>query len=170
LPKRIVLTGPESSGKTYLSQKLSSYFRYAHISEYAREYLNSIDRNYKEEDLIHIEEGQKRMEKSIVLSSTKSIIQDTDLLTVLLWYAVKYKKEPQRVLSYLQSNLPDLYLLCKPDIPWDKDPLRDNPNDRDFLFSIYESKIKELAVPYVVVKGSYDKRLSICIRAINEIV
>lgn len=149
-----------------MSQRLDAHF----ISEYAREYLEQIDRPYEFSDLKEIEQGQQNLEKESFHSDKNLIIQDTDFLTIWVWYLYKYKVRPERVYNYLQRHLPDLYLLCYPDLGWANDPLRENPNDLLELFSIYETIITDLGVDYAVIKGSGEERVQACINRIQNLV
>ncbi len=166
MPKRIVFTGPESTGKTYLSQKSASHFHAYYVPEYARNYLDSLGRSYLLSDIKNIEKGQLLSEKAAVQSRKKLIIQDTDFLTILIWYRYKYKLSPDRVRKYWQNNLPDLYLLCYPDFPWVEDHQRENPLDRSEIFEFYKSEIEVLQVPYYILLGGRKQKMK---SALSEI-
>jgi nicotinamide riboside kinase len=83
---------------------------------------------------------------------------------------VVYGKVDDHIENDLISNKPDYYLLCKPDMPWEPDPLRQNENDRDMLFDKYESKIKEIAVPYTIIKGNNKERKKKAIQILNSLI
>lgn len=163
-----MFTGPESSGKTYLSNLLSKKYNFTLVEEYARIFLNDLNRPYTFKDLKEIERGQQEIEN--VVGYSDIIIQDTDFLTIWVWYQVKYNHHPERVYNYLQRHLPDFYFLCAPDIAWEYDHQRENEHDRDMLYDIYLSEIEKLKVPYVVVNGSFSERESICTRVIQELL
>ena len=145
---RIITTGPESSGKTTLCKSLSSHFNISFSKEYAREYLQKIDRNYTQEDLIIIAKGQLKSEKNYTLL-------DTDLITIKIWSHYKYGSCDKWILDEIEKQKTEkrFYLLCNPDIPWQEDNQRENPNDRNDLFEIYKKEIGRLGHNYFIVEG-----------------
>ncbi len=168
--KRIVFTGPESTGKSFLSNLISKEFDCLLIQEYAREYLSKLENEYVLSDLKKIEEGQQLAEAEAISSSSEWIVQDTDFLTLWIWYNYKYQMYPERVYHYLQDHLPCHYLLCYPDIPWDNDPLRENPFDREELFNVYQREIKKLKIPYTIIMGDYKVRMAKCMKIIKRLM
>jgi nicotinamide riboside kinase len=169
LPKRAVLTGPESTGKTSLALQLACRFKAWFVPEYARHFMDLLDRPYTVSDLQDIELGQKSWEQEAFDKNYQFIVQDTDLLTILIWYSYKFGIDQTKVREYILQNLPDQYLLCFPDIEWIQDPQRENPNDREVLFEIYEEELQKLNANYVVIRGSDEKRIVPAIRAVSEI-
>ena len=157
--KKVVITGPESSGKSILCKHLSESLFTPHVREYAREYIDSLDREYDENDLVLIAKGQLELEKDITSQTPSYLICDTDLLTIKIWSEYKYGSCEPEIMEFLKNNLPDLYLLASPDFPWKEDSQRENPNNRDELFSIYKEEIIKLGVPFIVVSGSESGRL-----------
>jgi nicotinamide riboside kinase len=145
---KIIVTGPESSGKTTLCKTLSEHFKISFTEEYAREYLNNVGREYKEEDLIEIAKGQLQ-------SETNSQLLDTDLITIKIWSEYKYGKSDKWILEQIEKQKSEnrYYLLCRPDIPWEADPLRESPLNRDELFKIYKREIEELGHDYLIIEG-----------------
>lgn len=134
----LVITGPESSGKSTLAKRLSDTHGITLVSEFARAYLKANGQAYDYADLITIGKCQNIQEKDSHSKYT-SIICDTDIITVDIWSMEVFDKP---------TNLPNNfackkhYLLCKPDIPWEPDPLRENPTDRDRLFKLYEDYLE----------------------------
>lgn len=165
---KIVVTGTESTGKTTLSEDLAQSFEIAYVSEFAREYLMLCDGKYDFSDLIKIARGQHKT-ISEVIGNQKLIITDTDLLTIKIWSEFKYGKCDPWIVETLYSNKPDLYLLCATNIPWEADPLRENPNDREELHKIYQQEIKHLEVSCVEIFGDREQRLTTAINAIEEL-
>jgi len=157
--KKVVISGPESSGKSTLSKHLSESLFIPHVREYAREYIDSLNREYNEEDLVQIAKGQLGLEEDIISQTPSYLICDTDLLTIKVWSEYKYGSCDLEIIELLKNNLPDLYLLTSPDFPWKEDLQRENPNNRDELFSIYKEEIINLGVPFVVLSGSESDRL-----------
>jgi NadR type nicotinamide-nucleotide adenylyltransferase len=157
--KKVVITGPESSGKSTLSKHLSESLFTPHVREYAREYLASLDRAYNKSDLSQIAKGQIDLEEDIVCQTPSYLICDTDLLTIKIWSEYKFGSCDLEIINLLMANLPDLYLLASPDFPWEDDSQRESPDNRDRLFSIYKAEIIKLGIPYVILSGSESKRL-----------
>ncbi len=145
---KVIVTGPESSGKTTLCKALSEHLKISFTEEYAREYLNTINREYKEEDLLEIAKGQ-------LLSENNAQILDTDLITIKIWSEYKYGKSDKWILGQIEKQKSEnrYYLLCRPDIPWEADPLRESPLNRDELFKIYKREIEELGHDYLIIEG-----------------
>ena len=145
---KVIVTGPESSGKTTLCEALSKHLKVCCSKEYAREYLNEIDRDYTQEDLIKIAKKQLTSEKNTVLL-------DTDLITIKIWSNYKYGNCDNWILKQIQKQQSEnrFYFLCKPDIEWDQDPLRENPKNRMELFRIYKKELESLNYNYYIVKG-----------------
>ena len=153
-----------------MAKKLSSHLEVPIVHEYARTYLESNGPTYDLSDLKRIEEGQQNSEKAYWNSDFDTVIHDTDFLTLWIWYSYKYNIFPDRVYNYLQRHLPDLYLLCYPDIPWEQDELRENPNDGLELYRLYKAEIEKLGVPFEEIKGSHNSRTRLCISAIEKIL
>lgn len=153
--KRIAVLGPESCGKTTLCKYLSEQYGYAYVREYARPYCSTLDRPYAMRDLVHIAEVQ--FERNLEESS-EPLVCDTEMITMAIWAQDKYGEVPPEIFDLLSEQDFDIYLLCSPDIPWEKDPLRENPTDRARLFSIYELVLSSAELNYVVVRGLGDER------------
>ena len=145
MPK-IIITGPESSGKTTLCKNISLLLNIPFAEEYARKYLKKIKKDYSPDDLIKIAKGQLKSEKN------KKIL-DTDLITIKIWSNYKYGQCDKWILDQIkkQKNRNRIYLICKPDLPWETDPLRENPKDRMKLFQIYKEEISDLGHRYYII-------------------
>lgn len=152
---RWTVTGPESCGKTSLSEYLASELGLKLIPEYARKYIATLDRPYVKEDLDRIARQQ-----IIEWNQNRDIssIFDTDVLTTLIWYKEKYGAVPDYMREHWLCQKGTIYLLCKPDLPWQPDPLRENPNDRDRLFEIYFHYLNAYGKPFKIVSGMEEAR------------
>jgi len=157
--KKVVITGPESSGKSTLSKHLSESLFTPHVREYAREYIASLDRAYNKDDLTQIAKGQMDLEEDIICQTPSYLICDTDLLTIKIWSEYKYGSCAPEIINLLMANLPDLYLLASPGFPWEEDSQRESPDNRDALFLVYKAEILKLGVPYVILSGTAPERL-----------
>lgn len=169
--KKIVITGPESTGKTTLAQYLSQYYRCPVVPEYAVEYLEKTDGRYGYRDLLKIAKGQIAKEEEIIKKSQDGlIICDTDLITIKIWAKVKYGKVPRWVMKTIRERKYDFYLLCAPDIEWEYDKFRENPHDRDRLFVLYEKELKKYHKPYVVISGKGEERQQKALEALVPLI
>lgn len=157
--RNIVITGPESSGKTTLFEDLKILSGFNFIPEYSRTFLEKIKRPYHYNDILQIANRYVNELKS-VSQNKLSVISDTDLLTLQIWCEFKYKKCHPFIRENLKINLPDLYLICSPNIPWEFDSQRENPNDRTELYNIHLNKIKELGISFEIIEGDQSKRLN----------
>lgn len=152
---KIAFTGPESSGKTTLSKKIAEILNGEWHEEYAREYLTNLNRPYNQNDLINI--ALKQNEKRANCNS-RFQVYDTEMLVIKIWYDFKFKKENQQLNDLLNQQKMDHYFLCKPDIPYEDDPLRENPDNRDELFEIYLNALNQKELPYTIIEGSLIQR------------
>ena len=160
---KIIVTGPENSGKTTLCKALSKHFNIHFSEEYAREYIDKLDRTYNQTDLLEIAKGQ-------LLSEHNAQILDTDLITIKIWSNYKYGNCDKWILKQIEKQKAEkrFYLLCKADIPWEGDPQRENPNDRVELFEIYKQELDNLGHDYFIVKGG--NRIENSIAKISQLI
>lgn len=162
---KIAITGPESSGKTTLSNTLHNYYPNSTIIyEFAREYLNNLKRKHNYNDLLEIAKEQQKRNMIAAEKNTEIIISDTTLQVIKIWSLDKYKKCDPWILN--QEENYTHYFLCKPDFPWSPDPLRENPLDRDRLFNIY---LKDLeGKPVTIISGNQNARFTVAKKIINN--
>lgn len=166
--KKIVICGPESTGKSLLTKALAKHYKQPYVEEMARSFLEELDRPYKKEDLTEIAKYQIEEEDRISLLNPQLLFCDTDLRTIRIWSDYKYGSTDIYILDQIENRKVDLYLLCYPDIPWEEDPLRENPNDREELFNIYRSDLKQNKQTFEIVKGEYGERELNAIKIIDK--
>jgi len=90
---RVVLFGPESTGKTTLSRQLAAHYNTVWTPEFLREFAQEKwDKHQKvcePSDIIHIAQGQMRLENEASQRANQILICDTDLLETKV-YAEAY--------------------------------------------------------------------------------
>lgn len=166
---KIAIVGPESSGKTTLAEALMLEARACFVGEAAREYLDGIGRHYTEDDLLEIARAQATNEDLVGEEFSGIVACDTDMITIRIWSEEKFGRCHPWIIEQSEQRHYDLWLLCAPDIPWVADPLRENPLDRDRLFTVYEGLLNHLEKPYVVISGSRANRVKASMEAIADL-
>lgn len=172
--KKIVIIGPESTGKSTLCQQLAAHFNTDWVPEFAREYLlrNGTDYNYA--DLLTIAKGQLALEDRITQTANhqSQIFIDTDMYVMKVWCEYVFGKCHDFILEEIANRKYDLYLLCKPDLPWVKDELREYPDleTREKLFNIYKDILINQSTPWSLVEGNDEERLKAAINSVEKII
>lgn len=164
---KIAITGPESSGKTTIAKLLTEELNASYIPEFAREYLENLDRSYTIKDLDGIAQGQ--VDRWNDAPKDKLLVCDTELVVMKIWSEFKYSKVSDKILELLDKQRFDIYLLCKPDIPWEPDVLRENPDDREMLFEMYLKELESRKLPFVILEGSIESRLKRALKILDDL-
>lgn len=172
---KVVLYGPESTGKTTLSRQLARHYNSIWVPEYAREYLqdkwNNERKTCEPQDLVPIAEGQMRLENALAKKTDTVLICDTDLLETKVYSEAYYLGSCDPLLEkYALKNTYDLYFLTYIDTPWEPDDLRDKPNERERMFEAFESALIKNNRPYVLLKGNKKERLEIAVKHIDKLL
>lgn len=167
--KRISITGPESTGKSWLAEKLSILYREPLTEEYSREYLNNLNRPYNYEDILKIAQGQFKLEEENAKAAGTYLFCDTDFLVTRIWCLVKYGKSHPWIDQMADTHIYDHYLLCNTDLPWEPDPLREHPELRDELMQLYLDELTYRELPFTIISGKDDDRLQAAVKVINTI-
>lgn len=167
--KIISLTGPESTGKTYLASSLATAFGARWVPEYARDFLITLGRPYTERDLIAIMYGQQSSIEAAKAQGGELLFLDTDMLVLKVWSLYKYGHCAPEIEAAWQSEKSDLYLLCGTDVPWEEDPLREHPEERDRLYAVYERELLESGRKFVPLWGDWQSRTDKALKAIAEL-
>ena len=154
---KVGIIGPESTGKSTLAQYLATRYEGLFVAEHARVYLEERARErgsayaYTREDVLRI--AQYQVEQLRELSEQEGVaFFDTELIITKVWLEHKYGECPAFVEEALHQYPMDVYLLCYPDLAWEPDPVRENPNIREYLFEWYEREVQALDVPDYIVR------------------
>ena len=172
---KVVLFGPESTGKTTLSEQLARHYNTVWVREYAREYLqdkwNNERKTCEPHDLLPIAAGQMRLENTLSKKATDILICDTDLLETKVYSEEFYGGFVDEKLNKAsKENQYDLYLLTYIDTPWEEDDLRDRPEQRLEMFNAFEQALINNQRPYILLKGDKETRLKNAVNAIDKII
>ena len=172
---KIVLFGPESTGKTTLSRQLAEHYKTLWVPEYAREYLqHKWDKEQKaceSKDLLPIAIGQMQLENDLANQVNSVLICDTDLLETKVYSEAYYIGICNPILNkYALENSYDLYFLTYIDTPWEADDLRDKPNEREKMFKAFEEALIKYNRPFVLLKGDKKTRLKNAIAHIDKLL
>jgi HTH-type transcriptional repressor of NAD biosynthesis genes len=172
---KIVLFGPESTGKTTLSRQLARHYNTVWAPEFAREYLqdkwNNERKTCEKEDLIPIAVGQMNLENTLAKKADKVLICDTDLLETKVYSEEYYGGFVDENLDEAaNTNTYDLYLLTYIDTPWEEDDLRDRPELRLEMFTAFENSLKKYHKNYILLKGDKEIRFKKATEAIDKVM
>ena len=172
--KRIVVFGPESTGKTTLCKDLSAHYNTVWVSEFARSFLQKKWDETQEvcdlDDLITIAKGQMKAENLALQKANNLLFCDTNVLVTQIWSETHFKGYCDPILKEAIHQVDyDLYLLTGIDIPWEADDLRDRPEDRELMFDFFESKLKELNLNYEFISGDRENRIKQATTAIDKL-
>ena len=174
--KKIVVIGPESTGKSTLCSQLATHYRTSWVQEYARAYLLERGMQYSFADLLVIAKGQLALEEQALASATAHaaagvpLFVDTDLYVMKVWCEVVFGDCHRFILDQIAQRTCDLYLLCDTDLPWVRDELREYPDlaMRRRLFHMYHDILINQPVPWALISGDHETRLQKAIEAVDD--
>jgi NadR type nicotinamide-nucleotide adenylyltransferase len=152
--QRIVLIGPESTGKTTIAAALASHFRAPWVPETARLYAEEIGRELTAADVEVIAARTVDAHDAALALRPPLLVFDTDLISTVVYARHYYGSCPAWIERAARERLSDLYLLCAPDLPWTADGVRDRPEQRDAQFGMFENALTEFGCTKVTVSGT----------------
>lgn len=175
--KKIVIIGPESTGKSTLCEGLAAHFRTKWVPEYAREYLLAHGKQYQFPDLLTIARGQLALEESYAdglrqQGSAGILFIDTDMYVMKVWGEFVFGRCDAWILNQIVRRKYDGYLLCKTDLPWTADELREYPDEgpREILYHMYKDCMVNQCTPWVEVGGLAEERLKFAIDSVQAML
>jgi NadR type nicotinamide-nucleotide adenylyltransferase len=170
--KKIVIIGPESTGKSSLCEGLAAFYQTSWVREYAREYLLAHGMNYSFEELTTIAKGQLALEEEGVKMAKSILFIDTDMYVMKVWSEFVFGRCDAWILDQIGKRQYDAYLLCKTDLPWVRDELREYPDlvSREKLYHIYRDILINQSVPWAEIGGQEHQRLEAAIGAVERMM
>lgn len=172
--QKIVILGPESTGKSTLCEALAKHYHIYQCPEYARQFLTENGLKYNYEDLLTIAKGQLTLEEEWSHKSEKNkkntLVVDTDMYVMKVWCEYVFQNAHTYILEQINQRKYDLYLLCDIDLPWTQDEMREYPDSkpRTELFSIYKDLLINQNTPWGIVSGSGEVRTKNAIQIIQQ--
>lgn len=172
---KVVLFGPESTGKTTLAKQLANHYNTVWVPEYARAYLQKKWDEKKEicslEDLIPIAKGQIASENLLSKQANKVLISDTDILVTKVYSEAYFDGYCDPILEESAlKNQYHLYFLTSIDVPWEKDDLRDRPEQRDIMFNLFKTTLEKYSRTFIILEGNQERRLKKAIKEIDKLL
>lgn len=170
--KRIIVIGPESTGKSTLCEQLANHYKTCWCPEFAREYLLEKKGNYNFEDLLNIAMGQLELEDTLINLATNGFyFIDTDMYVMKVWCEVSFEQCHTWILKQIAKRQYDMYLLCNIDLPWVKDELREYPdiNVRRRLYKIYKDIMINSGTRWAEISGTDMQRFQMATSIIDTV-
>jgi NadR type nicotinamide-nucleotide adenylyltransferase len=168
--RRVVILGPECTGKSELAEFLATEFHTVWVEEFARAYLTTLQQPYGPSDLLNIARGQLNLEDKAAARADGVLICDTDLFVIKIWSLFKYGYCDRQILQAIAGLKYDLYLLTYIDIPWEADAQREHPHKRQVLYDMYLNEMRNQPVPFIEIKGARNERRESAIDAIKKLL
>jgi nicotinamide riboside kinase len=146
------------------------------VPEYAREYLETHGMDYAFADLLTIARGQLALEDRLAASAEAAgfelVFVDTDMYVMKVWSEFVFGRCDPWILNQIVSRRYDGYLLCRTDLPWVKDDLREYPDlaAREKLFQIYRDCLINQGAPWAEVGGAGDERTAAGVAAVERLL
>lgn len=166
--KKIVLTGPESVGKTVLAEKLAAHFNTAQVEEYGRTYTENAEHELTPIDFAHIAGGQIQLEDEAARKANRVLFCDTDLIITQIWGEIYFDLCPQWIIETNHQRHYDGFLLLAPDIVWKEDDIRVYGDRREEHFERLKDELVSRNLPFTIISGNYEERFEKAVRAVEE--
>ncbi len=168
--KTIAIVGPECTGKSDLARFLAQYYQTVWVPEFARSYIDTLNRPYEKQDLVAIAKGQIKAEEELIVKANRLLFCDTNLLVIKIWSEFKYGECDPEILKGIRSRKYDLHLLTSVDVPWVEDPQREHPDKREFLYGLYKTDLIKSNVNFVEIRGLGELRRKTAVHAIAKML
>ncbi len=169
---KIAITGPESTGKSSISKFIAQYYGALLIEEFAREYLEKLNRPYTKEDLDLIANHQFQKLQEAINSRAKLIVSDTEMTVMKIWSAYKFGEVSPLITQHLQNQEFDIYFLMDIDLEWQYDPLREHPQPemRRYFMDCYIKEMLLMSRNFYIISGNQNQRQNQVTKLIDQLI
>lgn len=166
--KTICFYGPESTGKSFFTQRMAMLYKTTYVPEVAREML--ITNDFSLDDIVAIGKAQTERVIEKLKNANRILCCDTDLITTQIYAKIYLDIVPPILVELEKKVTYDLYLLFNIDVPWVADGLRDMGHRRQEMFDCFKKELEIRKIPYVLVYGNEQEREKIVTQAINQLL
>ncbi len=168
--KKVVLVGPESTGKSTLARRLANYFDTEVVEEYGRIYCEKFGNDCDAMDHCHIAAGQLFLqEQGLARARHGLLICDTDVLVTQTFAELYLGECPEIIKQWAAREHYDLYLLLDTDVPWVNDSIRLFADRRQWHFNRLKELLEAQQRPYVVISGDYEQRFQTSVALVKAL-
>jgi len=167
---KVAITGPESTGKSWLASRLAVYYGCLWVPEFARTYLQNLGRKYTMNDVEFIAQRQDQLIRNAMAKESPVLFADTEMLVCKIWSEFVFGHCPDSITLLTDAQNFDFYLLCDIDLPWEPDPLREHPEKRQELLAMYQTELEKRGWPYALISGNGNQRLQNAISKVNQVL
>jgi NadR type nicotinamide-nucleotide adenylyltransferase len=170
--RKVVVIGPESTGKSTLCEQLADHYQTVWCPEFAREYLREKGGKYDFADLLNIAHGQLELETTMLTQAKNEFyFIDTDMYVMKVWCEVAFEQCHTWILKQIASHQYDFYFLCNIDLPWVQDDLREYPdvNIRRRLFKMYKDILINSGSMWSEISGTDTQRLQMAVGILDTV-
>jgi HTH-type transcriptional repressor of NAD biosynthesis genes len=166
--KKICIYGPESTGKSILTERLAGYYNSVYVPEVARDIIDEAGDGVTYDLIEKIGPSHGEAILKMLPLANRFLFVDTDVEITKLFSDYYFRKTPAFPPWVESANKFDLYIFTDTDVPYVEDPQRDSEHMREIfkekLLSILDGKKSD----YTIISGGWEERFQQAILAIEK--